>query len=121
MARDRPPTKKRRISQHHDASQDATAAASEPITNCRELQDAMAYTGAGIRRVRDFLNRCSNGPADIDETEVTRNRAILREYLELQMKRAKATSAEDAEEDASGAFADVAQMWAYAFQVRFTL
>lgn len=114
------PVKKRRI---QPADPSAASQNTDPIATSRELLEVLTdYTGAGIRRVRDLLNRCSPGN-EIDETEVTRNRAILREYLEVQSKRAPKTAAqEEGEEDesaeATGPFADVAQMWKYAMQVR---
>ncbi|TGZ83023.1 hypothetical protein EX30DRAFT_339263 [Ascodesmis nigricans] len=117
MARDHPPNKKRRISSHHNAPNASAADPSNPIANSRDLQEAMSYDGAGIKRVRDFLNCCSTGPQnpDLDETEVTRNRAILREYLEAQTKKRRG-NVDEAEEEGEEAFKDVAQMWAYAFQ-----
>jgi nucleolar pre-ribosomal-associated protein 1 len=74
----------------------------------------VVLTVAGLRSVKDFLNRCTKSP-EVEETIATANRAILKEYLEAATRNAGKDDDEGGETE-STAFADVVQIWSYANQ-----
>jgi hypothetical protein len=124
------PTKKRKLSSATTANNApaSQASADTPINNARELQNLTSdYTGAGmlpfggaqpsrlttvigLRRFRDFLRT-----TETDVEDAARNHSLLKEYLEAHCRN---VGAQDEEEGETTAFADFAQIWGLASQVR---
>ncbi|CUS10634.1 unnamed protein product [Tuber aestivum] len=92
--------------------------APEDIQTLRQLQSLFCdfskpeELNNGIQCFKAFLNRCSKG-AEIPDKVADFNLKLLKEWLEIQSKRA---TDGDAKEGQANAFGDILQVWSYASQ-----